>query len=104
MARKDILATPKAKAIKLSDGKTYKLPAFNLNVLANLEEEFDCDIENLGEKLTEHTASAFRKLLWVLLRENYPDMSITDAGKLVSLDEMATVVKELTTALEGLKV
>lgn len=100
----DILKTPKGMTIKLADGKSYELAPFNLNVLANLEEEFDCDIEDLGAKLTQHTASAFRKLLWVLLRETYPDMSVSDVGKLILLDQMRPVIEEITTALEAIKV
>ena len=101
---KDLLATPKGKTIKLSDGKEYTLAPFTLNTLANLEQEFDCDLEELTAKLAKRAATSFRKLLWVLLREDYPDLTLEGVGKLVELNQMNEVVSELTSALEGLNV
>jgi len=102
--KKDILATPKGKTFKLADGKEYTLSPFNLNTLANLEEAFDCELEELESKLKKHSATAFRKLLLVLLLEDYPDLTLIDVGKLVSLDKMTDIVAELTIALGELKV
>lgn len=99
----DILATPKGRIIKLADDKEYTLAPFNLNTLANLEEAFDCDLDKLEEKLSGRTATAFRKLLWVLLREDYPKMTLIEVGKLVQLDQMTDLVEELTAALGELK-
>lgn len=104
MVKENLLAKPKGRVIKLSDGKNYTLSPFNLNTLANLEEEFDCDIEDLQNKLTGRSATAFRKLLWVLLRDEYPDLTLSGVGKLVALAQMTEVVKELSTALDGLVV
>ncbi len=101
---KELLNTPKGKKIKLADGKTYTMAALNLNVLANLEEAFDCDFEQLEAKLTKRSATGFRTLLWVLLRDNYPDITLADAGKLVQLDQMIPIINELTTIFEGLKI
>jgi len=100
----EILATPKGKTIKLADGEDYTLAPFTLNTLANLEEEFDCDLEELQTKLTKRTATAFRKLLWVLLREEYPDLKIDGVGKLVELSQVSSIVEELTAALGALNV
>ncbi len=101
---KDILATPKGKTVTLADGKEYTLAPMNLNTLANMEETFDCDLADLTEKMSGRSASVFRKLLWVLLREDYPDLTIDKVGKLVQLDQMTSVVAEITASLEGLKV
>lgn len=95
----DLLATPKGKVIQLADGKEYTLSAFNLNTLANLEEAFDCDLNELQDKLSKRTASGFRKLLWVLLRGNYPDMTLDEAGSLVSLDKVTAITEELSASL-----
>ena len=101
---KDILATPKGRTIKLADGKEYTLAPLTLNTLANLEEAFDCDLEELQSKLAKRGATAFRKLLWVFLRGDYPDLTLVGVGDLVELSQMSEVVTELTAALEGLNV
>ena len=103
--KKDILATPKGKAVKLSDGKTYNLSPLNLTTLANLEEEFDCDMDELGAKLvaSKRTAGAFRGLLWVLLQENYPEISKVDAGKLVEMEQVGGLIKDLLALLMELR-
>jgi len=100
----NILAEVRGKTIKLADGKDYTLAPLNLNLLANLEAEFDCDLEELGAKLsTGRVATAFRKLLWLFLRDNYPELKEVDVGRLVEVSIMTDVVAELTLALEGLK-
>ncbi len=97
-----VLQEPKGTIIKLADGKDYILAPLTLNTLANLEEAFDCDLSKLQVKLASKTASGFRKLLWVLLQDNHPDVSLQDAGKLVSLDQMGEIITQLTSVLEGL--
>lgn len=99
----DILATPKGRKITLSDGKKYTLAPFSLTTLADLEEEFDCDMEELPTKLTERTATGFRKFLWVLLRGNYQDMSLHEAGKLVLLEQVTSLIQELAADIDKLK-
>ena len=100
----DILTTTRGRKLKLAGGKEYTLAPFNLNTLANLEEEFDCDLENLESKMSKRTATSFRKMLWVLLRENYPDISLSEVGKLVEVEQMTMVVAELTAAFADLKI
>ena len=102
---KDILAEVKGKTIKLADGKEYTLSPLNLNLLANLEEAFDCGLEEMGAKLsTGRAATAFRKLLWLFLRDNYPELKEVDVGKLVEVSNMKEIVAEVTVALEDLKI
>ena len=103
--KKDILTMPRGKAIKLADGKTYNLSPLNLTTLANLEEEFDCDMDELGDKLltSKRTAGAFRSLLWVLLQENYPEISKVDAGKLVEQSQILDLIKDLLALLADLR-
>jgi len=101
----DILATPKGRTVKLADGKEYTLSPLNMNLLVNLEEAFDCDLDDIEAKMNEgRKATVFRKLLWLFLRDEYPNLSLTDVGKLLQLNQMTEIVKELTEVLEGLKV
>lgn len=98
----DVLATPRGKLIKLADGNDYTLSPYNMNIMANLEEEFDCSLDKLGSKLTGRMFTTLRKLLWVFLRDNYPDMTLQEAGKLVEMDQVGEILKEITSALNGL--
>ncbi len=100
---KDILATPKGKVVTLADGKEYTLSPFNLNTLANLEETFNCDLGELKGKLTGRTATAFRKLIHVLLMENYPDLTLTDVGSLILMSALKEIMPSLTEALSKLE-
>ena len=99
----DVLATPRGKKIKLADGKEYNLSPYNLNMMANLEEEFDCDLDGLAEKLKGRRYTTLRRLLWIFLRDNYPDMTLSEAGRLVELDQVAKLLVEITSILSGYK-
>ena len=87
----ELLKEEKPRVITLADGKEYKLGPINLNVLANLEEEFNSDLGKLGQKFDKHQASSFRSLLFVLLKENHPEITKEQAGKLVSIDAMPKI-------------
>ena len=100
---KDILTTAKGTKIKLADGKEYLLSPYNMNMMADLEEEFDCDLSELGDKLKGRRFTTLRRLLWVFLRENYPDMTLKEAGKLVELDQVAEVLNKIMGALSGME-
>ena len=54
---KNILGTPEKKTIKLG-GKDYQLSPLNLNVMADIEEGFDCSIDKVGKMLDKKLASA----------------------------------------------
>ncbi|MBA7602014.1 hypothetical protein ES703_09099 [subsurface metagenome] len=97
---RNILSTPKGNTIKLGK-KEYKLSPLNLNVLASIEEEFDCTFAELGEKLEKRQASSLLKLIYILLKDNYPDMTQDKIGGLVDLDNLEEVSTILSKALGG---
>lgn len=104
---KNILVKPTGKEIVLADGKTYMLSPINLNILASLEEEFDCNLDELDKKLAGKQASALRTLLYALLKENNPKLDKKQIGELVTLDNMAeisSVVAEILTATKTIGV
>jgi len=105
MPDNELLKEEKPRTIKLADGKEYKLGPINLNVLANLEEEFGCGLDALNKKFEKQQASSLRSLVYLLLKENHPDITREQAGKLVSLDslpEVSNVVNEIIIASKAI--
>jgi len=95
MIQNDLMKKVEPRKVKLADGKEYKLGPINLNVLDGLEEEFNCGLGELNEKLANPRASHLKILLYVLLKQNYPDMTKEQAGKLVSMD----IIPQVTAAI-----
>ena len=104
---KNVLSKPKGREIKMGDEQIYLLSPINLNVLASLEEEFNCGLNELAKQLTNRQASSLRTLLYVLLKDNYPQLDKKQVGELVTLDnmgEISGIVTEVLTsarAIEG---
>ena len=96
----NILGTPEKKTIKLGD-KDYQLSPLNLNVLANIEDEFDCSIDKVGKMLDKKRASALRRLVHILLKEEYPDMTLEKIGGFIDLSNMAEISEALAKVLAG---
>ena len=97
---KNILGTPERKTIKLG-GKDYRLSPLNLNVLADIEEGFDCSIDKVGKMLDKERASALRRLVYILLKQEYPDMTLEKIGEMIDLSNMAEVSEALAKTLAG---
>ncbi len=95
-----VLSTGDRKAIKLGE-KEYRLSPLNLNVLADIEEGFDCSIDKVGKMLDKKRASALRRLVHILLKQEYPDMTIEKIGGLIDLSNMAEVSEALAKTLAG---
>ncbi len=97
---KNVLSKPKGETIKLGD-KEYWLAPLNLNTLANIEDEFDCGLTELGTMLEKKQASTMRKLVYVLLKDQYPKMAMTKIGELIDLTNMASISEALAKVLSG---
>ncbi len=97
---KNILSTPVKQVIKLGD-EEYKLSPLNLNVLAGIEEDFNCGIAELGELLEKRQASTLRKLIHILLRDQCPDMTVIKVGELIDIKNLAEVSEALAKVLTG---
>jgi hypothetical protein len=94
----NILSEGKPQSIKLADGKEYILPALDLTTLANIEQTMGFSLGKIKEKITEQAAGTLRQIVFALLKENYPDVTIEDAGKLVTFNEM----RELATVFSAI--
>ena len=92
----ELLKKIEPRKITLADGKEYKLSPINLNILARLEEEFGCQIDELGKKFDKPLASTIRVLLYVLLKDNHPEMTKEKAGSLVSMELLSKVSEILS--------
>ena len=85
MNETNVLAEAKPQTIKLSDGKDYTLAPLNLNTMADLEIEFNCNLADIAKMLYESEGlrfSTMRKMLFVLLKANYK-LPIEEVGNLV---------------------
>ena len=97
---KNILSTPEKKTIKLGE-EDYRLSPLNLNVLADIEEAFGCSLMKLGRELEKRQAITLRKLIYILLKEEYPDITLTEIGKSITVSNLAAVNKTLRLVLAG---
>lgn len=77
-----------------SKGKEYHL-TFDMNTFADLEEEYG-STQNFIEELKKISVKAFRKMFWFSLRDEYPDMTEREAGKLIGLDNASEIIESVT--------
>ena len=97
--KKSVLAKNAPMDIVLADGKTYTIPALSMNTLADMEDEFGCDISELEQKFNERKISSMRSVLYVLMKGTYPELSVRDVGGLVPLDKMDEILRPVLTAM-----
>ena len=95
----DILEKEKPQFLRLADGKEYELPALNLTTLANMEKTMGFGLVRIQEKINEETAGTLRLVIYALLKETNPKMTLDKAGKLVTFDVMKEVSEVLTKIL-----
>ncbi len=100
-----ILSTPEGHTIKLGD-KEYKLSPLNLNVMMAIEEEFNCSFSEFGKllqsgEIKEVTSTA--KVLLILLKENHPEVSLAEIGKVITLDNFEVFGDAIGQTLMGAK-
>jgi len=95
-----VLGTPGRRTIKLGV-KEYELSPLNLNVLADIEDGFDCSIDKVGKMLEKRPSSALRQLIHILLKQAYPDMTLEKIGGLIDLSNMAEISEALAKVLAG---
>lgn len=87
----NILAEEKPTTIKLADGKDYILPPIDLTTLANIEKCMGFGLRNFSEKFEKETMQTLLGLVYALLKENYPQITKEEAGRLVTLNVFASL-------------
>ncbi len=95
-----VLNTPEKKTIKLGE-KEYRLSQLNLNVMADIEEAFNCSLMKLGRELEKRQATTLRRLIFILLKGEYPDITLAEIGKSITISNLATVNETLARILAG---
>ena len=84
----NILAQEKPKSIKLADGKEYTLPPIDMTTLANIEKTMGFGLGKFGIKMETETMTTLRALVYALLKENHPELTIEQTGHLITLKEI----------------
>ncbi len=87
----NILATEKPKTIKLADGKDYTLPLIDMTTLANIEKTMGFGLGRLQAKLESETMTTMRALIYALLKEEQPNLTIEGVGHLITLKEISAI-------------
>ena len=89
---KDSLAnTAPIETITLTDGKEYTLSPLDLNMLCEVERRFP-DVEPIT-KILDGKMSTIRLVLWLRLRDKYPEVTEESIGKLVSWQILTDIMK-----------
>ena len=99
----NILLETKPTRLILSDGKEYTLSAITLTTLANIEDEFGCGIDKIQEQFTDRAASTSRRLLYALLKEGHPTLTLESVGKLVAVDKIEGIMNTILTSIGTVK-
>ena len=87
----NILAEEKPKNVKLADGKEYTLPPIDLTTLANVETTMGFGFNKFSTRMESETIGTLRLLIYALLKETYPDLTLDGVGRLITLKEMTSL-------------
>lgn len=75
--------------VTLADGKTYTLAVLDVNMMEDIEEEFD---KSWGELFTNIRVKVVKTVLWHMLKCNYPEIQKADVGRLVTAKNLPDLV------------
>ena len=95
----NILAQEKPKTIKLADGNDYQLPPIDLTTLANIEKTMGFGLGRLASKLEDETMTTMRVLVYALLKESQPELTLDGVGHLITLKEITTLSETISTIM-----
>ena len=95
----NILAQEKPKTIKLADGKDYILPPIDMTTLANIEKTMGFGLGKFGAKMEDSPMATLRALVYALLKENHPELTIEQTGHLITLNEIASLSETISTIM-----
>ena len=95
----NILAQEKPKSIKLADGKEYTLPPIDMTTLANIEKTMGFGLGRFATKMEVETMTTLRALVYALLKENHPELTLDGVGHLITLKEIASLAETISTIM-----
>ena len=92
----NILAQEKPTTIKLADGKDYTLPPIDMTTLANIEKTMGFGLGKFASKMETETFTTMRALVYALLKENNPELTLDGVGHLITVKEIASVSETIS--------
>ncbi len=95
----NILAQEKPKTIKLADGNDYKLPPIDMTTLANLEKTMGFGLGKFAFRMENETMTTLRALVYALLKENHPELTLEQTGHLITLKEISNLSETISTIM-----
>jgi len=95
----NILAQEKPKTIKLADGKEYILPPIDMTTLANIEKTMGFGLGRFAIKMETETMTTLRALVYALLKENHPELTLDGVGHLITLKEIKDLAETISTIM-----
>jgi hypothetical protein len=84
----DTLAQKDKKYIIKILEKEYELSHINWTILSSIEEEFGCNITELIPILQKSLYKNTLSLIWILLRDKYPELTKESIGKITDNKEI----------------
>ena len=84
----NILAQEKPRTVKLADGKEYTLPVIDMTTLANVEKTMGFGLGRLALRIETETMTTMRLLVYALLKECQPELTLEGTGHLITLKEI----------------
>ena len=93
----DRLLKDSQQTIKLGENE-YNLSPVNLNVLADIEDEFGYGLGDLGQAFEKKQASTMRTLLWILIKNNGVDGDISreQIGEHIDIRDVAGIAEKIS--------
>lgn len=89
---------PKLKQIQLGE-TLFTLSPLNLNVL----EDIECEFGSTGAMVTalqDKPISTLKKILWILIRDNHPDMTPDSIGRMVEYQDIERLNEAIAEVLK----
>ncbi|MDD5220679.1 MAG: hypothetical protein PHV11_08940 [Candidatus Bipolaricaulis sp.] len=82
------------------NGKSYVMPLLNGNILTTIENELGCGLDGLRELFQSKQISTLRTLVWAILVDEYPELTIGEVGKAIKLKNLSEVSNKVFTVVE----
>ncbi len=95
----ELMKNPKTPTIEIN-GKVYTMPLLNANILATIENELGCGLSGLRELFQSKQMGTIRTLAWAILRDDYPELTIEEVGKVIKLKNLSEVSDKIFTVVE----
>jgi len=87
----NVLAQEKPKTVTLADGNIYTLPPIDMTTLANVEKAMGFGLGRFSLKMETEPMTTMRGLVYALLKENHPELTLEGVGRLITMREITSL-------------